>query len=70
MDYVKVASSDVEKVGYDAENEELYIVFIKGGQYIYSNVSEGVYRALLKASSVGSFVSTEIKKKNYPYRKG
>ncbi len=65
-----VESSQIDKIGYDKETEKLRVQFKNGGFYDYSNVPPEVHRALMAASSVGSFFSTVIKKNSsYPFVK-
>lgn len=56
-----VSSSNVEQVGYDVGTRELWVRFISGDTYVYSNVDEGTYQSLLTASSVGSYLNRAIK---------
>jgi KTSC domain len=56
-----VSSSNVSSVGYDADSETLEVEFIRSGIYQYYNVPLFMYERLLQASSVGTFVNTEIK---------
>lgn len=45
----------VSEVGYDAESEELLIVFANGKDYSYP-ADRTTYQELLKAPSVGQFL--------------
>jgi hypothetical protein len=65
-----VTSSTVESVGYDAQNQELHVNFLKGGLYIYSGVPESVYNELVAAVSPGTYLDQNVKKAGYSYRKG
>lgn len=66
-DMIPVDSTTLEKVGYDAENRELYLQFIGGSTYVYSDVSSETHQDLLGAESLGSYVNRQIKP-NYAYR--
>lgn len=56
-----VFSSNVSEVGYDRENEELFITWAKGKRSIYSGVPESVAEQLANAPSVGSMINSDIK---------
>jgi hypothetical protein len=60
-DLVPVESSAVEAVGYDADQQELWVRFTGGAVYAYVDVPEDTHRALLAADSIGTFVNHEIK---------
>lgn len=60
-----VDSSNIEAVGYDAENTELHVRFIKSGTYVIRNVPQEVFDQFLAADSKGSFYNRVIKP-NYP----
>ncbi len=53
-------SSMVYAVGYDRETRTLEVVFRRGQIWAYTEVPERVYRALMKASSVGSYLRNSI----------
>ena len=59
MQYVD--SSNVEAVGYDAEQYALYVQFLSGATYVYEGVEEEVFEELLEADSKGKFVNRRIK---------
>lgn len=65
---VPVSSSNVESVGYDEENQILYVRFLSGSLYIYKNVNKPEYEALLSAPSIGSYLHRNIKNV-YPYER-
>ena len=62
-----VQSSNLEAVGYDPATRTLRVKF-KTGTYEYTGVPANVYNALVNASSVGTYLSANIKGK-YPYAK-
>ena len=68
MDRQRVSSSNLESVGYDANDEILEIKFHSGGVYQYLNVPLEKYESLMSASSKGSYFSRAIKDR-YRYRK-
>jgi KTSC domain len=61
-----VDSTNVAAVGYDAEEQEIYVEFGDGGIYKYSGPDQQTFEELLEAPSVGSFLNRAIKP-NYPY---
>ena len=64
----QVHSTNLNSVGYDHKTHLLEIEFNDGGVYQYSGVPEDVYKALMEASSHGSFFHRNIKGK-YLYHK-
>lgn len=64
----KVRSSNIDSVGYDDENSTLYIKFTTQAIYVYFDVPQNVYQALLSAPSIGKYFATEIKNE-YNYKK-
>lgn len=61
-----VASSAVSSIGYDERSSVLEVEFESGAVYDYFEVPEKVYKDLLEASSIGSFVSKRIRDR-YPF---
>ena len=70
MDRRRVSSSNLRSVGYDEERSILEIEFLAGPVYQYFNVSYGIYRGLMNASSKGGYFDTYIRKRGYRYRIG
>jgi len=66
---IKVESSNLESVGYEDSQNELYVEFKHGGTYKYLNVDKGIYDNLLIAESKGKFFDQNIKKAGYKYTK-
>jgi len=64
-----VTSSNLAQIAYDPDNMELWITFLNGGMYSYSNVSEELYRGLLTSASKGRFFHRNIKTdpNRYPF---
>lgn len=65
---IAVSSSNIAAVGYDAENQTVYVQFLNGSTYAYKGVPEHEYVALQTASSVGSYLNRNFKNV-YPYEK-
>jgi KTSC domain len=63
-----VNSSNIEAVGYDADNGAIYVRFLSGDTYVYSGADQGTFEELLNADSVGSYLNRVIKP-NYEYSK-
>ncbi len=64
-----VHSSNVESIGYDEENEIVYVRFLKDGSlYIYKGVSKPEYENLLYSTSIGSYINRNFKNV-YPYER-
>lgn len=68
VDMIQVSSSNVDSVGYDEENQILYVSFLSGGIYIYKGVSRYEFDGLLNAPSIGSYLHRNIKN-IYPYER-
>ena len=64
-----VDSSNVEAIGYDPDTRELYVQFIKSGNYVYVDVEEWVYDEFLQAESKGQYLNQNIKGV-YNYHRG
>lgn len=57
-----VDSSNIEAIGYDADNMALYVQFLKTGEtYVYENVEEWKFEEMLQADSKGRNLNAEIK---------
>jgi KTSC domain-containing protein len=68
MKRVQVSSSTLASVGYDSDGRVLEVEFQHGGVYRYLDVPAHVYRELLTADSLGSYLSRTIKP-NYDFRR-
>lgn len=73
IDMYLVNSSNVKAVGYDQENQKLYIQFLSKGNpvYEYSNVPLSLWQALQSVDSKGSWVHwfLVVNDSEFPYRK-
>jgi|LSQX01.2.fsa_nt_gb hypothetical protein len=63
-----VTSSNLRNIGYDTDKKVLYVEFLTGGVYEYSNVEESVYEGFLKAPSPGRYFFSEVRNK-YEHKK-
>jgi len=61
MDYVAVASSNLEAVAYDEMRRILGVRFRNGREYWYHGASSTVYRGLLSAGSKGRYFDAFVK---------
>jgi hypothetical protein len=57
----QVSSSNVAELGYDNATQTVYVRFLNNSLYIYKNVSEGEYRGLFNAPSIGSYLHRNFK---------
>lgn len=59
---IEVDSSIFTSVGYNAEAQELTVVFRDSGDvYVYQNVPQDTFDALMAADSLGSFFHANIR---------
>lgn len=65
----KVDSSNIKYVGYDSENENLYVQFLNDDVYVYYGVEPEIWRGLRLADSKGSFTHWFLKVNGYRYDK-
>lgn len=59
-----VESTMIKEVGYDAATQTLTVTFASSNEtYVYKNVPEAVYQALMQAESKGTYFRENIKDK-------
>ncbi len=63
-----VSSSNVSEIGYNEENQEVYVRFLNGSIYVYKGVPQFEFDGLLNAPSVGSYLHRNYKNV-YPYER-
>lgn len=63
-----VVSSNVASVGYDSEDQAVYVEFLNGARYRYLGVPEYEFENLRTAASVGSYLN-RCYKNVYPYER-
>lgn len=63
-----VASSNIEKIGYDEKTKTLRVVFKGGAIYDYTGVPLSVFQGFKMSLSIGTFLRNNIAKV-YPYKK-
>ncbi len=59
MRVIKVESSAIS--GVQHQGKELFVQFKGGKVYKYLNVNQSVFKALLKADSVGKFFNSKVR---------
>lgn len=60
MDRLPVKSSKISSIGYDKNNHTLEVEFLEGGVFQYYKVPSDMYRKLIHAKSIGSYLATYI----------
>ncbi|WP_366526672.1 KTSC domain-containing protein [Aquabacterium sp.] len=63
-----VSSSNVAAVGYDSENQWVYVRFLDSSLYAYKGVPEHEFENFRLAPSVGSYLNRNFKNV-YPYER-
>lgn len=56
-----VNSSAIRALHYEPDYEKLVVEFVKGTEYSYYNVPEGVFEEFVVAESVGKYYNSFIK---------
>ena len=56
-----VSSSNISEIGYDESSRILQVLFNNGSLYQYFDLSPQIYAELLKASSIGQYLNSNIK---------
>jgi hypothetical protein len=56
-----VSSSNVAALGYDDDNQEVYVRFLDNRLYIYKGVPSFEYDGLKNAPSIGSYLHRNFK---------
>ena len=64
-----VESSCVAAIGYNGDEQEVYVQFIESATYAYWPVTESVWLGFLAADSKGTFVNDVLKRPQYRFRK-
>lgn len=63
-----VSSSNIASIGYDVENQEVYVQFLNGTIYTYKGVPQHEFENLRDAPSLGSYLHRNYKN-IYPYER-
>ncbi|NLD48553.1 MAG: KTSC domain-containing protein [Clostridiaceae bacterium] len=65
---IPVSSSNIESIGYDDQNEQVYVRFLNGSLYVYKGVPLHEFENLRDAPSLGSYLHRNYKNV-YPYER-
>lgn len=65
---IPVSSSNIASIGYDEQNEQVYVSFLNGSLYVYKGVPLHEYENLMQAPSHGSYLNRSFKNV-YPYER-
>lgn len=68
IEMIRVSSSNLAAIGYDAERKLLRVVFLSGAVYEYYGFPEHLHQALMGAESHGRFLDAYIKKPDFTYK--
>lgn len=61
MERIRVRSSNISSIGYEASTNTLEVEFHSGSIYQYSRVPERVYDALMRAGSHGAYFNDHVR---------
>ena len=64
---IPVNSSQISYIGFDDENNKLYVIFKNNKTFEYSDVPYTVWKELKSSDSIGSYFTKNIKTK-YQYK--
>jgi hypothetical protein len=65
---IPVSSSNIESIGYDESNQQVYIRFINVSLYVYTGVPIHEFENLRDSPSLGSYLNRNFKNV-YPYER-
>jgi hypothetical protein len=65
---IPVSSSNIESIGFDQQNEQVYVRFLNGSLYVYKGVPLHEFENLRDAPSLGSYLHRNYKNV-YPYER-
>ena len=58
----EVESSNIKAIGYDPEENRLYVEFLSNGNvYMYADVSQEVFDGLMSSDSHGKYLARNVK---------
>lgn len=67
MNRVPVTSSNVAAIGYDTATQTLEVQFTNGAVYQYFDVPPSLHKEFMGASSFGTYLDKNIKKRGFRY---
>jgi hypothetical protein len=62
VEWKDVSSSNVSRVGWNDETNELLVEFASGSVYAYPDAGESAYQDLLVSTSPGGYVSRNLRR--------
>lgn len=65
---IPVSSSNIESIGYDEQNQQVYVRFLNGSLYVYKGVPLREFENLRDSPSLGSYLHRNYKNV-YPYER-
>ncbi len=65
---ITVSSSNIESIGYDEQQQQVYVRFLDGSLYVYKGVPHHEFDNLRDAPSHGSYLHRNYKNV-YPYER-
>ena len=64
----QVSSSNIDSIGYNEQEQGVYVRFLNGSLYVYKGVPEHEFQNLMEAPSHGSYLNRNFKNV-YPYER-
>lgn len=61
MQMIRVSSSGISAVGYDAASRRMKITFVQGHTYDFCGVPQNIFDGLLRSSSKGGYYNEFIR---------
>ncbi len=68
MQRQEVTSSNVESIGYDQSTGTMEVAFKNGSIYEYYAIPPNLHEELMSSPSIGTFLSTHVKKAGFEYK--
>jgi hypothetical protein len=65
---IQISSSNIESIGYDDQNQQVFVRFLNGSLYVYKGVPLHEFENLQNAPSLGSYLHRNYKNV-YPYER-
>lgn len=63
-----VSSSNIDSIGYNEDDQEVYVRFLNNSLYVYKGVPKHEFENLRDAPSLGSYLHRNFKNV-YPYQR-
>jgi len=65
---IPVSSSNIAEIGYNEDDQEVYVRFLNNSLYVYKGVPIFEFEGLRDSPSVGSYINRNYKNV-YPYER-